>query len=429
MFATVRPSCYFTWVGLEQHSDAIQTNRAVCTFYALTGQFDHEGSNVVPAGAPMNPIAGQGLLPRDKASRRLGLDERPLGPPGDPGIVQAYRVYPAILTGEPYPIKALVAFGSDPILANGDPLQGKAALEALDFYVHVDMFANPSASFADMLLPATTCWESEALLLDAAVRLRPAIVQPQGESRSDLEIIFDLAARLGLGEYFFGGNIEDAFNYQLEPSGITVEQLRRRPMGIRAGAPTRYEKYAEIDALTGRPQGFATPTRKIEIYSTTFARAGYPPLPVFEEPAVTPRRGPDLAEEYPLVLTFSRLVQFCDEQHRNIPRLRRQAPDPFVEIHPDTASPLGIADDEWMVLESRLGRVRMKAKLNPSLDPRVVATQYGWWQGCQELGAPGYDPLSVAGANANLLISNDVIDPIGGSVPHRSQMCRVRKEA
>ena len=60
-------------------------------------------------------------------------------------------------------MKALVTFGSDLLLGRGDPLRGKAALEALDFYVHVDMFANPSAACADLLLPACTCWEREAL--------------------------------------------------------------------------------------------------------------------------------------------------------------------------------------------------------------------------------------------------------------------------
>ena len=48
-------------------------------------------------------------------------------------------------------------------MGNGDPLRGKAALEALDFSVHVDLVANPSASLADLLLPACTCWEREAL--------------------------------------------------------------------------------------------------------------------------------------------------------------------------------------------------------------------------------------------------------------------------
>jgi anaerobic selenocysteine-containing dehydrogenase len=95
--------------------------------------------------------------------------------------------------------------------------------------------------------------------------------------------------------------------------------------------------------------------------------------------------------------------------------------------NPSTATAAGIADGEWAVLETAVGSVKLKARFKDSLHPRVVATPYGWWQGCRELGLPGYDPFGPEGANANLLISNDAIDPISGSVPHRSQRCRVRK--
>ena len=302
----------------------------------------------------------------------------------------------------------------------------------------MDLFANPSASLADLVLPAASCWERAALLPAPApfalaehtatwAQFRQPVVRPVHESRSDLEIIFELAMRLGLGEHFFAGKIEAAFNYQLAPSGLTVQQLREQPMGVRVDARTRYQKYAEIDAQTGRPRGFATPTGKIELYATRFANAGYAPLPVDQEPEERLHGPPAGDEEYPLVLTFARLVQFRDGQDRNIPRLRRQAPEPLLEIHPSTASALGIDNGGRVRVETAAGSVRLKARFSPWLHPRVVATQYGWWQACQELGAPAYDPLGPDGANANLLISNDVVDPISGSVPHRSQRCRVAK--
>ena len=127
------------------------------------------------------------------------------------------------------------------------------------------------------------------------------------------------------------------------------------------------------------------------------------------------------------MLTFFRLVQYCDVQHRNIPRLRRQVPEPFLEIHPATAAALSIQDGEWIILETATGQIRLKARCKDALHPGVVCTAHGWWQACRELGLPGYDPFGPEGANANLLVSNEVIDPISGSVPHRSQRCRVRK--
>jgi anaerobic selenocysteine-containing dehydrogenase len=437
MFATETPSCYYSWVGLELHSDATQTNRALCTLYALTGQFDQRGSNLLYASTPIQPITGQHLLPKELASRRLGITELPLGSPGHSGRVQAGHVYHAILTGQPYPVKAMISFGGDPVLSNRDGLRGKTALETLDFFVHVDIFVNPSAACADLLLPASTCWEHEGLMPSFSTaeetatwtQLRPPVVQPLYESRSDLEIIFDLAARLGLSDHFFVGDIDAAWDYHLAPSGLTVEQLRANRIGMRSAARTRYQKYAEVDAETGRPRGFQTPTRKIEIYSTKFAEAGYAPLPGMKETGGAGRCRNEISNEYPLILTSFRLVQFCDQQHRNIPRLRRQAREPLLEINPKTAAALNIQDDEWVRLETAVGGIRLKAKLNSFLHPEVVATQYGWWQACNELGLPGYDAFGPKGANVNLLIANDIMDPISGAPSHRSQPCRVRKES
>ena len=424
LFAQEKPSCYCTWVGLEQDNDAMQTNRAVCIFYGLTGQFDQRGSNVLFAATPTNPLNGRELLPASKSTLRLAREKHPLGPPADPGLVQAAPVYDAILTGKPYPVKALVLFGSDPLLGHGDPLRGKAALEAVEFYVHVDTTINPSANFADLLLPASTCWEHEALLTssDATedtmkwVQLRPAAAKPVGESRSDIEIIFDLAKRLSLAEQFFHGDLDAGWNYHLTPAEITVDQLRHNPLGLRSTLKNEHAKYAQ----SSKP-GFNTPTGKLEIYSTAFAAAGYPPVPQFES-AVS------VDPAYPLTLTFFRDIHFCDEQHRNIPRLRKAVPEPVLEIHPETAAAHQIEDEDWILLETANGMVKLKAKLNRSLHPVVVATVYGWWQACRELNHGGHDPFTTNGANTNLLISNNDVDPISASVAHRGQPCRIKKK-
>lgn len=436
MFAAEKPSCYYSWNGIEQHSDATQTNRALCIIYALTGQFDERGSNII---LPMPHLRAPGapeFVAKDVAARRLGRAEYPLGSPGHGATIQPEHVYRAVLTGKPYPVKALLSFGGDLLLAQAGVAEGEGALKALDFYVHVDMFANPSATFADLLLPASTCWEHEGLMPGFVtaeetatwVQLRPAVVGALHESRADLEIIFDLATRLGLAEYFFNGDIDAALNWHLAPTGLTVEKLREQRMGIRVETRTRYRKYAEPDARTGQPQGFSTPTRKLEILSTRLAKGGYPPFPGM--PGGNDRNGDqaDVSNDYPLILTSFRLVQFCDQQHRNIPRLRKRAREPLLEINPVTAAGLGINENDGVVLETTTGKIRLKAKFNRGLHAKVVATQYGWWQGCEELGIPGYDPLSSDGANINLITSFDRRDPISGAVPHRSQRCRVRKE-
>ena len=434
----IKPACYYTYVGLEEHTNAMQTNRAISILYGLTGNLDARGGNVNFPRVPTNPITGREYFPKEKAARRLGYAERPLGPAGTTGSVQAYEVYKAILTENPYPVKGFVFFGGNPLLSNGDTRTGREALGRLEFYLHVDMFSNPGAELAaDLLLPASTSWESEGLkttfemgeATSTHVQLRQPVVPRLHESRPDVTIIFQLACRMGFTREFWSGDTDAAFDYQLKPSGLTVEALRRQPVGITVAIPVRERKYADVDPKTGEILGFETPTRRLEIFSTTFARHGYDPLPVYREPAIGPLTRPDLVERFPLVLTGFKLGQFCHTQYRQIPMLRKQVPEPYLEIHPETAARLGIAHGEWVEVESLLGCVRLKAKVTTGIHQRVVATQHGWWESCEELGLPGYDPFGPEGANINLTVGNDAIDPISGSVPHRSYLCAVRKIA
>ena len=436
LLGRTKPACYYTYVGIEEHTNAMQTNRAISILYGLTGNLDVRGGNLNFPRIPTNPIGGREFLPKEKAALRLGYSERPLGPAGTTGNVQAYEVYKAILTGTPYPVKGFVFFGGNPLLSNGDSRIGREALQRLDFYLHVDMFSNPGAELAaDLLLPASTCWESAALKTTfemgestcTHVQLRQPVISPLHESRPDIDIIFQLACRMGFGKEFWNGNTEAAFGLQLDPSGLTVEELRRRPVGITVPMPIRERKYAESDPKTGGLRGFNTVTRRLEIFSATFRKHGYDPLPMYREPAIGPVTRPDLSERFPLVLTCAKLIQFCHTQHRQIPMLRKQARDPFIEMHPQTMARLGIGDGEWVEVESLLGRVRLKAKRTEGIDPRLVSTQHGWWEPCEDLGLPGYDPFGTEGANINMTVGNDAIDPISGSVPHRSYLCAVRK--
>ena len=91
-----------------------------------------------------------------------------------------------------------------------------------------------------------------------------------------------------------------------------------------------------------------------------------------------------------------------------------------------TAAERGIGPGDWVRLETPEGSVRARAVFNATLDPQVVCGQHGWWQACAEISAPGYDPFSPDGANFNLIIGNQAIDPISGSVPHRAYLCQIR---
>jgi anaerobic selenocysteine-containing dehydrogenase len=427
---TSRPVAYYSWSGLEQHSETTQIIRALNVLYALTGSLDVAGGNVLFTPIPTNPVDGVDLLDPGQRDKAIGLRERPLGP-ARYEFVTGEDFYTAALDGYPYRARALVSFGSNMTLAHGDSVRGRAALASLDFYVHADIFLNPTAAMADIVLPVATPFETEALRVGFEVsqqaqshlQLRQPVVAPSGEARSDRDIVFALAVRLGLGEHFWGGDVDAALRHQLAPSGVTMEQLRAEPRGVSLPLSTRYRKYADLQ--DGAPRGFRTPTGLVEFYSQTLADHGFPALPRFTEPPVSPRSRPELAQQFPLILTCAKSLWFCETQHRQIPELRRGAPDPQVELNPQTAALRGIGAGDWVRIATPHGTVRARAKLNGSLDPQVVCAQHGWWQGCDDLGLSGYDPFEADGVNLNLVLRQTPSDAVSGSSPLRSGICDV----
>jgi anaerobic selenocysteine-containing dehydrogenase len=427
-----RPVSYYAWSGHEHHANVTQIARAMSLLYALTGSFDKPGGNVLFAGPPAAPIVGQDLPATRHMAPTVGVAERPLGP-ARWGWISTPDLYRAILEGTPYPVRAMLGFGANILLAHADGRRGREALRALDFYAHLDLFMTPTAEMADVVLPVASAFEREGLKLgfeisqatQSHVQLRPAVVPPPGEARADTDIIFDLAGRLGLGAEFWNGDVDAAYRHQLAPTGVTLEQLRATPGGVRLPLQTRHAKYAEPDA-TGAPRGFATPSRKVELYSQTFLDHGYSPLPEFSEPPVGPVARPDLTPRFPLVLTSAKSSLFCQTQHHALPSLRKVARHPEVELHPAAAQARGIANGDWVAIETPEGSVRARARLNPNLDPRVVVGEHGFWQACAALDAPGYDAFGPASASYNLLIGTTVRDPVSGTPALRSYLCEIR---
>ncbi len=429
-----RPVAYMAWSGLEQQSNATQVARAIGQLYALTGNFDAKGGNVQFPAAPGNNIQGDEFLSDEQRARTLGLSERPLGPSRFDHVASA-GIYRAILEHEPYAVRGLVSFGSNLLVAHADGERGRDALNALDFHVHVDLFMNPSAETADIVLPTTSPFESEGLKVgfetseaaNSLIQLRKRLVEPRGEARSDVRIVFDLACRLDLGADFWDGDIDAAYRHQLEPSGVTLEALRETPEGVRVPLETRHLKYAE--RTDGVPHGFDTPSRKVEFYSETLLDQGYSPLPDYEEPLVSPHTRPDLAARFPLILTCTKDSLYCESQHRGLPSLRKRAPDPQVDLHPQAAAARDIEAGDWVIIETPNARVRARARFDESLDPEVVCGQHGWWQACPEIDAPGFEPFGPDSANFNIVISHDDVDPVSGSVPMRAYLCQIRRMA
>ncbi|WP_079127286.1 molybdopterin-dependent oxidoreductase [Streptomyces sp. TP-A0874] len=424
-FAAAGSVAYHSWTGVGQHGNATQTERAIATLYALKGCYDAPGGNLVLPKVPVNAVTSLDEMAPEQRAKTLGLAERPLGPPAT-GWVTAHDLYNAMLDHVPYRVRALMGFGANLLVSQPDPERGRSALRALDFYVHCDLFMNPTAEQADIVLPVNSPWEREALKIgfeineraQELVQLRQRMVEPVGASRSDLEIVFELACRLGMGADFFDGDIEAAWNHVLEPTGLTAAELRGAPGGIRVPLRTVHRKYGE-PAADGTVTGFATPSRRVELYSPQLARAGHPGAP---------DAGSVDEETFPLLLTSAKSGYFCHSQHRAVSSLRRKHPDPTVEVAPELARRRGFTEGDRVRVTTEHGALRMRAVLAPDLDPRVVVAEYGWWEAAPDLGLPGADPVT-GGVNFNAAVAGRPADPVSGSLQMRGVACDVAAEA
>ena len=159
---TMRPLA--TTVGLARANTPTRTqsDRAIASLMALKGCYDSPGGNRLVAKPPREEVGDLALLPAGQLEKTLGADELPLGPPRF-GMITAHHFYRAVLEGKPYRVRGLMGFGANLLLAYPDARRGAEALRELDFYVHCDLMENPTARFADIVLPVNTLWEREGL--------------------------------------------------------------------------------------------------------------------------------------------------------------------------------------------------------------------------------------------------------------------------
>jgi len=362
------------------------------------------------------PSLIENLSPEMNA-KRLGADRFHLlcGEGADLPAAHIPSLLRAMREGKPYQVKAFLVFGNNTLTTYGNTNVVNESLRKLDLMVVADLFMTPTAELADFVLPAASWPELDQIAGLPTVAANVVLAQQKavriGECRADEEIFIDLARRMKLE---VGTEpLHDVLDSQLQPCGLTFDQLKA--MG-HYKVPFRYRKYED--------GGFRTPTGKIELYSTRMEEFGYDPLPHYEEPPESPLSTPEVAAEFPLILTTgARIPFYFNSEHRQIPMLRKAHPDPIADIHPETAASFGIEDGDWMWIETRRGKIRQKANITDGIDPRVIHAEFGWW--FPEDPAPEYGMWK---SNANLLTSNEPpYDPAMGTYQLRALLCRIGK--
>jgi anaerobic selenocysteine-containing dehydrogenase len=417
LYATTKHACILTGNGFEHAPSCCDALRSVSILSAICGHLDRPGGDLLGDGG-RRATRGEDLRDRvtpEMIDKILGPEiARPFQPFSELPSAGYYRVIESVLTEDPYPVRTIIAAGTQPSVSNRGAKNVIAALKKLDFYVVVDVARTAEMDYADIVVPVTTNYETDQLFGTSGdwIMARSKVIEPLGAYKSDYDFWFELAVRLGYGKDFWNGSVEQYTNELLKPFGLTIAELRAHPTGIvREGRsrPSVYEKYAKVFAARSNRLSRAPylPQGKVAIYNTTFEEHGFNPLPEWREPPESPTATPELLDRYPLVFSdFHTSKVYNASWLRNVPYLREVTPDPTVQIHPDTAKARGIEDGDWVIVESPHGYIKLKAEIYRGIRPDTVMALHGWWQKCDELKKPGF-ALTDGGANVNNMYSTD----------------------
>ncbi|MEV5818144.1 molybdopterin oxidoreductase family protein [Micromonospora haikouensis] len=406
--ATAGGAIILTARGAEQHAKGVDTVTAFINlalalglpgrpgsgYGCLTGQGNGQGGR--EHGQKADQLPGYRSI-TDPAARAhvagvWGVSTDELPGPGVP----AYQLLDSL--GTPAGPKALLVFGSNPVVSAPRATRVEGRLRDLDLLVVADLVRSETAELADVVLPTAQWAEEDGTMtnLEGRVLRRRAVRTPPPGVRTDLAIIADLADRLG-AKAGFGD----------DPAEVFGELRRASAGGVADYAGVSYDR---IDATGGvfwpcpDPAAPDTPRLFADAFPTPDGRARF--RAVDHRPAAE-----EVCAEYPLRLTTGRvLAQYqSGAQTRRVPALRRAAPRAFVELHPDLAARLGVGDGEDVRVTSRRGELRAPARLTPTIRPDTVFAPFHWG--------------GAARANS---VTNDAVDPVSGMPEFK--ICAVRVE-
>jgi anaerobic selenocysteine-containing dehydrogenase len=386
--------------GPEHHENGINNIRAVACLDAILGALDREGGNRLPEFFKGNHLTLYDEIPLEHLGP-IGADRFP--------VLYGFRQECHTMTGmntilsdQPYPLRAIILTAANPVMTNPNTLKVKEALSALDLFVVRDLFMTETAELADYVLPAASFLERVELHSHAkyqTITMTRKILE-YADVQDEYQFLHDLAHRLGFGEYFPWADETELTSWILGSAGLSLAQAAAHPEGIEY-TPIRHEKW--------KSEAFNTPSGKVEFSSQYLKDLGYPALPEYTPPAYLDH--PDA--DYPYVLiTGARKLLYYHSRFRNIKRFRTAIPGPEVELNPQDAAALGVADGDPIRITSRIGSVEAPVKIMSKAEilPGTLQLTHGWKE-----------------ANVNLLTHDDRFDPISGFPLMKAVEVRVEK--
>jgi len=451
MFATIKPATAWNHMGIEHLTNGIEALHCRFILPAITGNLDVRGGNMLyglhPTFISNHEIEMVDHFPEVQKKKALGADRfKLMAWPGYDLIkmnakkgwgyfigsshtlfAHAPTTYRAMITGKPYPLKAALTVGANPMVTQGNTKLVYKALKNLDLHVVMEYWLTPTAELADYVLPAASWLERPEIYtasdasswIEVGEASLPHIVPGKYDRRRDYDLYRELGMRLGQKEYWPWETLEDAYSARLAPLGYNLHDFVHQHNGFDMPRPQerKYEK-----------MGFSTSTGKVELYSVVMEKLGYDPLPRYYEPPESPISQPELAREFPYILiTGGRHQPFYHSEHRQIESNRKRHPHPLMQLHPDTAKEHGIEEGDWVWVETPRGRMKQKCQYMSELDRSVVHVQHGWWFPEE----PGEEPWlhGVWKSNCNILTDDDpdACNEMSGGWPLRAGLCRFYK--
>ena len=370
IYATTKPACIIDGNGIDMQLNIFDATRAICILRAITGNIDIPGGDFIPQPIPIRNIQ----LKEKTSNIKSVMYKYPLFEKFHPtwGLHGQSTLIDAIIDEDPYPVKMLLVQSGNPAVTLMDSQRVRMALQKLDCLVMIDMFLNKTAQYANVILPASSCFEktqiNRAYIRNCFIMLQQKVIEPIGESKPDIEIIFELAKALGLKEYFPWDTVEDALDFQLQPTGLKVEDLKNNPQGIWYEKP-RFKKFEQ--------EGFKTPSKKVEIYSERLYESGFDPVPFMG--GIQGKTISFEKEGYDFIgISGERVSCFTHTQFRHIEELRSIEREPFVDINLQDAQKLGLKDEDLVEITTPRGKVTMKIKISDTVSKGVIRIAWGW---------------------------------------------------
>lgn len=351
-----------------QYLNSFQTVRALAIANGLLGNINREGGVYFAESASLGELQPTHPVPPGPSGPKsdgTGIPGRyPLGSYGD-GI--SHAIPELALRGV---LKAGFVYHHNPLRTNPNPKRVIAGYKKLDLLVVIDPFLSETASVAHYVLPASFYLEANDAVdtkhsgKAAQVTLQQKVIEPLFDSRPGFQIICDLAKHLGVGKYF-DFTLDEANELRLQPLGAKLSDLKSK--GIMAAGPAWVEGMKKLE----------TPTGKFEIWSQTLERLGYPAIPRWEAPFVSP----DEKDRHSFRLLHGKQAIHTHAMTANDPYLMaisHRYDMIRLLMNRSRAERIGVKDGDTVLIRSAVGEGKISVKLTEGLHPSCVWLPSGY---------------------------------------------------